>query len=75
MFNRIGVSIDLTGSDVRMSNQVQLPKPVLACQSGGLLPSLIRQSNLLARSLDQFRPLGPSDFPPQTSERPTTLGQ
>ena len=75
VFNGIGVSVDPTGSDVRMSNQVQLPKSMLACQSGGFFHALFRQPNLLGRSLDELRPLGTSDFSLQTLQRPTTLGQ
>ncbi len=75
VFNGIGVSVNLTGSDVRMSNQVQLPKSMLACQSGGFFDSLFRQPKLLARLLEEPRPLGTSDFPLQTPRRPTSLGQ
>ena len=63
VFNGIGVSVDLTGSDVRMSNQVQLPKSMLARQPGGFFHALFRQPNLLGRSLNKLRPLATSDFP------------
>lgn len=67
VFNRVCVSINLTRSDVGVSDQIEFPQSMLTCQSGGFLCSSCCQANLLVCPFYKPGSLGSSDCPQETS--------